>query len=171
MALTWDGMPCAICGEPIRDTSNEIFALTMWGITDTRFARLDDAAMHQSCIDNWHLRDEFIAFYNENCRDELRVNRRGNVRYRIDWFDLAANAGLLTVFGFLFAPIMPLADRIPDDSCLIQSLIGLALIGMLVAATIVASNYLGVMLGVASVLGVWLSLGMISYVFMRHRSL
>ena len=170
MALTWDGMPCAICGAPIQDTSESVFALTMWGITDPRFARLDDAAMHQACIDNWPLRDEFVAFYNHTCRDELRINRRGNVCYRIDWFDFAANTGLLTVFGFLLGPVMPFADYIPDDSCLVQSLIGLALVAVLVLTSVVTSSYLGVILGATTVFIVWLGLGLVAFWYMRHRS-
>ncbi|KLU03477.1 hypothetical protein RISK_004481 [Rhodopirellula islandica] len=87
MALVWDGMPCAICGEPIADTSSgDMFALTMWGIADPRFVRVDDAAMHQSCIDGWDLRDEFVAYFNEHCSNELRVNRSGRVVYRSKWW-------------------------------------------------------------------------------------
>ena len=170
MALTWDGMPCAICGESIPDTTEPLFALSMWGITDPRFARLDDAAMHQACTDNWHLRDEFISFYNKTCRDELRINGHGNVCYRIDWFELAAEAGLLTVFGFLLGPVMPFADDIPDDSCLVQSLIGLALVSLLVVASVVTSIYFGAIPGVVSVWGVWLRLGVVAFRYMRHRS-
>ncbi len=90
MALVWDGVPCAICGEPIADTSNDsdgdVFALTMWGITDPRFVGIDDAGMHQACIDNWHVRDEFLAYFNEHCSNELRVNRSGRVVYCSRWW-------------------------------------------------------------------------------------
>ena len=87
MALVWDGMPCAICGEPIADTSSDdMFALTMWGIADARFVGVDDAAMHQACIDAWDLRDEFVAYFNEHCSNELRVNRNGSVAYRSKWW-------------------------------------------------------------------------------------
>ena len=87
MALVWDGMPCAICGKPIADTSSDdMFALTMWGIADPRFVGVDDAAMHQACIDGWHLRDEFVAYFNEHCSNELRVNRNGSVVYRSKWW-------------------------------------------------------------------------------------
>jgi hypothetical protein len=170
MALTWNGMQCAICREPIQDTSRDILGFTAWAISDPRFARLDDAAVHQSCIDNWHLRDDFIDYYNQTCRDELRVNRRGHVCYRVDWFDTLTETGLVSVFGYLFLPVMPWAEHVPDDSCLIQSFVGLALIGLLVLAASVTASYLGALLGVTIILGLWLVLGLIAALVMRHRS-
>lgn len=82
MALLDTGMPCAICGEPIADPSHDIFAMTMWGIDDPRFALLDDATCHQTCIDQWSLRDEFIDYFNRNCRNTLYIDRYGHIADR-----------------------------------------------------------------------------------------
>lgn len=87
MALTYDGMPCSLCGKPIDDASQNIFAMTMWGIEDLRFAHLDDNACHQSCIDNWKHRDAFIDFHNRELKDELYIDKHGHVAYRFDYFN------------------------------------------------------------------------------------
>ncbi|QDV22237.1 hypothetical protein Q31a_05210 [Aureliella helgolandensis] len=100
MALVNAGMPCALCGESIADPMRDTFAMTKWGIDDLRFAVLDDAACHQSCVDQWDLRDEFIGFYNRNCKNELYVDRRGHVAYRFDYAHWFFNAMALT-FGIL----------------------------------------------------------------------
>ena len=100
MALVDAGMPCALCGEPIIDPMHDTFAMTMWGIDDVRFAVLDDVACHQTCVDQWPLRDEFIDYYNCNCKDELYVDREGHVAYRFDYKHWLFNAIVLT-FGIL----------------------------------------------------------------------
>ena len=170
MAFTWNGMPCAICGEPIQDASRDVLGFPAWAISDPRFARFDDAAVHQSCIDGWHLRDEFVAHFNEHCHDELRVNRRGNVCYRTDWFNAINKVRLQSVVGFLLLPWMLVAECLSNNSRFIQSIIGLIVIGVLVASSIVASRYFGVVLGISAVLAIWLTLGLIAYLLLRMRS-
>ena len=101
MALTYDGMPCSLCGEPIVDPSRDTFVMTMWGIDDLRFVQLDDSACHQTCIDSWKLRDCFIEYCNRNCKEELFVDRAGHLRYRFDYINWAMNAGVLTL-GIMF---------------------------------------------------------------------
>ncbi len=63
----------------MRDT----FAMTMWGIDDERFVAL---AMPLSSVmyRPLELRDEFLAYYNRNCKNELFINRFGHVSYRFD---------------------------------------------------------------------------------------
>lgn len=82
MAMVWEGMPCALCRKPIPDPSRDTFAMTMHGFKDLRFVALDDSACHQRCIDQWELRDEFIAYFNQLYGNELFVNRRGHLVYR-----------------------------------------------------------------------------------------
>ena len=100
MALVDAGMPCALCGEPIAAPMYETFALTMWAIDDLRFAALADAACHQECVDQWKLRDEFMAYFNRNCKNQLYVDRHGHVAYRFDYADWMLSALTLT-FGIL----------------------------------------------------------------------
>ena len=87
MALTYDGMPCSLCGKPINGASKNIFAMPMWGIEDPRFAHLDDRACHQFCIDSWKQRDAFIDYYNRELKDELVIDKNGHVAYRFDYFN------------------------------------------------------------------------------------
>lgn len=83
MALVHDGMICVLCNSPIQDIeTDEFFATTYFGIEDPLYALLDDAAVHQKCIDTWKHRDEFVAYYNAHCCNELRVTRSGRVVYR-----------------------------------------------------------------------------------------
>ena len=37
MALTYDGMPCSLCGKPIDDTSQNIFAMNGIGTKSLDF--------------------------------------------------------------------------------------------------------------------------------------
>ena len=169
MALTWDGMQCPICGDPIQDTSHDLFALTMWGIDDAQFAQLDDAAMHQHCIDNWHLRDDFITYYNDNCRDELHVDRHGRVAYRIDWFQTLSDAIVVGAGGFFLLPYLPFFDWVPDIG-LVQICLALLAIAAFATLCVALSLSLGWMLGVAGALGIWLVLDVIAFVIMKRRS-
>ncbi len=100
MALVDVGMPCALCGEPIADPMHGTFAMTMWGIDDLRFFSLDDAACHQGCVDQWKLCDEFIAYFNRNCKNQLYVDRHGHVAYRFDYAHWMLSA-LTLAFGIL----------------------------------------------------------------------
>lgn len=115
MALTYDGMPCSLCGEPIVDPSRDTFCLTMWGIDDGRFMRLDDSACHQSCIDSWEHRDAFIEYYNHNCKDELVVDRAGHVRYRYEYAHWAMSAFVMTLGTVCFLPSLALLEFAPSN--------------------------------------------------------
>ncbi len=110
MALVDAGMPCALCRTPIEDPMRDTFAMTMWGIDDERFVVLDDAACHQSCIDRWELRDEFLAYYNRNCRNELFINRFGHVSYRFDYWNWIAGAMVVTFAVVFCSPSLALLE-------------------------------------------------------------
>jgi len=101
VALVFTGMSCALCRKPIDDPMHDTFATTMWGMDDLRFAVLDDSACHQVCIDRWKLRDEFIEYYNRNCKNELYVDRKGHVAYRFDYANWISRA-LTFAFGVVF---------------------------------------------------------------------
>tara|TARA_R110002111_G_scaffold257689_1_gene326150 strand:+ start:264 stop:650 length:387 start_codon:yes stop_codon:yes gene_type:complete len=90
----------------MRDT----FAMTMWGIDDDRFAVLDDAACHQKCIDQWEKRDEFLRYYNRNCKDELYVDRNGHVSYRFDYVHWIGNAIVVTFAILVCCPSLALLE-------------------------------------------------------------
>lgn len=104
MAMVWEGMPCAICRQPIPDPAKDTFAMTMHGFKDRRFARLDDSACHQRCIDQWDLRDEFIDYFNQDFGNKLFVNRGGHVVYRYDYKNALF---LLSMFAFGFTFLLP----------------------------------------------------------------
>jgi hypothetical protein len=81
MALLDNGMLCAICKKPILDVEkDELFCTTFLGIRDIRFVQLDDAAMHQCCIDQWPQRDDFVKYYNASFGDQLVVVNESVVR-------------------------------------------------------------------------------------------
>ena len=90
----------------MRDT----FAMTMWGIEDERFAILDDSACHQSCIDQWELRDEFVNYYNCNCKNELLVNRNGHVSYRFDYRNWLTEVILISFAVLFCSPSLALLE-------------------------------------------------------------
>ncbi len=104
MAMVSEGMPCALCGEPIPDPTKDTFAMTMHGFKDRRFVVLDDSACHQRCIDQWELREEFIDYFNQLHGNELFVNRRGHVVYRYDYKNALF---LLSIFAFGFTFLLP----------------------------------------------------------------
>ena len=88
MALFNPGSPCPLCNAPITERQMNdgiLYASTYWGIADKTFAILDDAVVHQRCIDTWEHRDAFVRYYNQNCRDELWVTKSGSVCYRPTW--------------------------------------------------------------------------------------
>ena len=136
MALVNNGMPCAICGEPIEDVSKDIFALTFYGIRDRRFARLDDSACHQACIDNWHLRDEFISFYNKQCCNEIRIDRQGHVGYRFSWWESPFGEMLQLMFLFLIAPGLMLVRFLPDSDPVLWTVVGIVSSTLIVLAVV-----------------------------------
>ena len=84
MALVEPGMLCSLCREPTDDPDRDTFATCAHAELHfhSQFALLNDAAVHQHCIDDWALRDDFIAHYNLTICDELLLDDRGHVRYR-----------------------------------------------------------------------------------------
>ena len=82
----------------------------MWGIEDERFAILDDSACHQSCIDQWELRDEFVNYYNCNCKNELLVNRNGHVSYRFDYRNWLTEVILISFAVLFCSPSLALLE-------------------------------------------------------------
>ena len=84
MALFDPDRPCPICGCPLVEVGADPeagFATTYWAIEDPQFTILDDSVVHRSCLAGWPQRDLFVAYYNQHCRDELWVDRNGNVQY------------------------------------------------------------------------------------------
>jgi hypothetical protein len=87
MGFFWEGMPCAICGQPLR--SDDSIGFQYVGSRHPVVAALDDGSAHQACLDRWEHRDEFVRFWNEEVATTgfqfvtwfLRVDRRGHVRY------------------------------------------------------------------------------------------
>src|SRR5262245_7026229 len=62
MALVWDGMPCALCGETL-DTSGPFFATTAFLDPDHPLFSYSDAAMHWECYERWPHQAEFASAY------------------------------------------------------------------------------------------------------------
>ena len=84
MALIEPGMPCSLCGKPIDNPDVDTFCTTAWAKLHChpQFSLLNDAAVHQSCIDAWAQRDAFITFYNSEIEDRLFVDQHDHVIYR-----------------------------------------------------------------------------------------
>ncbi|MDA7977684.1 MAG: hypothetical protein MPJ50_02805 [Pirellulales bacterium] len=165
MALVCDGMPCAICREPIADIANaDIFATTYCAIDDPQFAPLDDSAMHQRCIDTWPLRDAYVEYYNAHCRRELRVNRRGNVVYRVDWIERFMDIPAFSYVGhFVVFPIFGLISWFGESA------IGIALsvflpLGITLAVAPAVTHFSGLIsLGLLSAMLVWSAFGLLGW--------
>jgi hypothetical protein len=166
MALVYENMPCAICLQPIPDPNHDTFATTMWGIRDPRFIQLDDTACHQSCIDNWPMRDEFIDYYNHHCNDELRINRRGHVCYKFRLDDFLLTKILMPIVVFFLLPGIPLGELRPLSDrwqrfCAILPLVVLpALVAFCVASY-------GWGRGMWISMGVWISVLIVSFITVR----
>jgi hypothetical protein len=64
MALVYDNMPCALCGEPLNIDGP--FVATTHFIEDESdpLYCYSDAAMHCSCFREWERREEFVEKYN-----------------------------------------------------------------------------------------------------------
>jgi len=68
MALLDPGMPCPLCGKPLR--GGEDIVATSHFIADASdpLWRYSDAAMHRSCFDVWEHRDVFTQRYRAHQR-------------------------------------------------------------------------------------------------------
>ena len=99
MALFDPGMPCSLCGKPL-NTDDDLFATTFVGL-DSPYNVLDDSVAHQECVDNWGLKEAFVAEYNAAWRKpRVRIDKSGHVVWIPD--------GRLTdhpVFLFLMLPL------------------------------------------------------------------
>lgn len=87
MALTEPGMLCALCRMPIADPNIDTFCTTAHAelYYHPTFNALNDAAVHQSCMDSWSERDAFMGFYNSEVENRLIIDRDGHTRYRRRW--------------------------------------------------------------------------------------
>lgn len=65
MALTFDGMPCAICDQPLGTDQPKIATSHFIADQTDPLWRFSDAAMHYECFQAWKHRQEFVAKYNE----------------------------------------------------------------------------------------------------------
>ena len=66
MALVVFGQSkCALCGKTL-ERDDEILGFPCVGILEPRFVRLDDSCIHQSCLDEWSDRDNFVEYWNRN---------------------------------------------------------------------------------------------------------
>lgn len=88
MALMWDGMRCPLCEKSLDIDAVGYIAFPCVGLTNPRYERLDDAAVHRACLNTWRRRDQFVALFNEalaKCPNPLPmrliVNRSGEVSW------------------------------------------------------------------------------------------
>lgn len=95
--------PCGICGDVIAEGQDTLCFLMydQWENIDGRSGEypFNDGCVHSECMKSWPKRDAFVQFFNENCRNELRVDKHGVVYYRTDWSEVLVTALLMTLFG------------------------------------------------------------------------
>jgi hypothetical protein len=65
MALIYDGMPCAICKQPLDINHPRVATSHFIGDPSDPLWRFSDAAMHYECFQTWEHRHKFVAKYNE----------------------------------------------------------------------------------------------------------
>jgi hypothetical protein len=65
MAELSERMTCPLCERPIDLGAGDYIALPCVGLTNPRYAPLDDAAVHGSCLKAWRKRDHFVRLFNE----------------------------------------------------------------------------------------------------------
>lgn len=65
MALIFDGMPCAICDQPLHEDHPMVATSHFIADETDPLLRFSDAAMHYECFQRWEHRHEFVAKYNE----------------------------------------------------------------------------------------------------------
>lgn len=88
MSMVWEGMCCPLCNLPIDIDAKDFIAFPYVGLENTRYAALDDAAVHNICIKDWMKRDQFIRLFNEAMANSpnplpgrLEVIRNGEVSW------------------------------------------------------------------------------------------
>lgn len=139
----------------------------MMGIDDSRFARLDDAACHQACIDHWELRDEFIAYFNRSFHEQLTIGRRGHVSFRFDYNGFAANTGLLLFGAFTLLPTIAILEHLPDSrsSKNVAFTIPFAMLGALIYILVANGGWnVAFAVGFAS----WIVVSLVSLLSIQH---
>jgi hypothetical protein len=90
MALLWDGMSCPLCEKAIDLDAGGHIAFPCVGLMNPRYERLDDAAVHRACLNNWRKRDRFVALFNEalaNCPNSLPMRLIVNEGREVSWDD------------------------------------------------------------------------------------
>ena len=74
MALFFDGMPCALCGTPIRARDSRFGTWGVWLKPSDHLSRYCDACIHWDCYANWNERERFGRSYCQFWIEEERTN-------------------------------------------------------------------------------------------------
>jgi len=82
VALVWDGMPCALCGEPL--DPDDCFATTHFLDRSHPLEPYSDAAMHWACYDEWPSRPEFSRAYFDAWVEQQAESTTWGLVYRSD---------------------------------------------------------------------------------------
>jgi hypothetical protein len=88
MALFDPELPCPLFGRPFAAVDRTI-AFTFLGSYDAIIEPLDDALVHQGCLNRWSDRDAFVAAWNAAANGILgeghllEVTSAGEVRYKV----------------------------------------------------------------------------------------
>jgi hypothetical protein len=88
MAQLRDGMTCPVCNKAIDLNAGGYIAFPCVGLTNHRYARLDDAVVHRACLNTWPKRDHFVALFNEalaNCPNPLPMRLIVNEEGEVSW--------------------------------------------------------------------------------------
>jgi hypothetical protein len=75
MALWNPDIPCPLCGQPVGSDERLIIGFTCLGSYDPDVAVIDDAVVHQACLDDWERRDYFVSAWNAEAAQNDRTSR------------------------------------------------------------------------------------------------
>ena len=155
MALVHNEMLCALCRKPIEGLEDgKFFATTYFGIDHPEFRKLDDAAVHGKCIAEWPLRDEFVAYYNKHCCNELKVTRGGDVVYRFSWFDLLTDTPISFVASAFLLPVLGFAEVFGSSTIAIAIAMSIPFV-LTISMTCVVTYFYGLLFGIFAAVGTW----------------
>jgi hypothetical protein len=110
--LVTPDMKCPLCGEPFAD--RPVFSFTFVVIEDPRFKCFDDYAVHQTCLNEWELRDEFVAVWNERVDNTLLtqkwrlvIQKDGTLKFEKDplWEHVLNSALLPLIYYPIYLPV------------------------------------------------------------------
>jgi hypothetical protein len=90
MALLWEGMTCPLCEKPIDLAAGGYLTFPCVGLTNPRYAALDDAAVHRVCLNTWRKRDQFVALFNQalaQCPNPLPMRLLVSASGEVHWED------------------------------------------------------------------------------------